>query len=424
MSGVRRRRSPAQCISATERPAPPAARPGSGPGEPRAAHPRATRARTAGSANSSPGVVEQRTDRGVVAGDIGIVAGPDVQRRRHRPAGVVGPVGLARDVRLDRGQPVVVERERRVDVRADHALRLLVEPVDQRVGVASPSLATVSRSTHACSAPVEAPRPSDGFVHAQASPTATRPVTTGRPSTTNARRRSARPPKTAMSVIGSRTASARRPGGAASAASQLRGPAQRPQRAVTGAGDDAQPVGAVVGGQRQQRDRAVVGEVRCRGPRASGRAAAVVAGVVAEPAVGRGLGRCAPARRDDPVDGRAVPPGRVDDEVGGSSPPSVRTPTTRGTAATCPTGGARPTRAPAVTRPDTRTPRRIVRPGVRAATPATAASMTGLRAVTAVKRWSPGRHPPVTRRTAGAACPSARRRRRAWRRAPRAAPPP
>ena len=38
--------------------------------------------------------------------------------------------------------------------------------------------------------PMEMPRPSDGFVHAQESPRATTPVATGSPSTTNARWRS------------------------------------------------------------------------------------------------------------------------------------------------------------------------------------------------------------------------------------------
>ena len=44
--------------------------------------------------------------------------------------------------------------------------------------------ATTCRSTCACSMPTLRPRPADGFVQAHASPTAAKPVTTGRPSTT------------------------------------------------------------------------------------------------------------------------------------------------------------------------------------------------------------------------------------------------
>ena len=47
-----------------------------------------------------------------------------------------------------------------------------------------------SRSATACIAPIATPRPTDGFVHAQASPTLSTPVATGAPSTTRHRRRS------------------------------------------------------------------------------------------------------------------------------------------------------------------------------------------------------------------------------------------
>ena len=47
----------------------------------------------------------------------------------------------------------------------------------------TPVAAIVSRNTVACSIPIEAPRPTDGLEHAQASPAATTPVATGVPST-------------------------------------------------------------------------------------------------------------------------------------------------------------------------------------------------------------------------------------------------
>ena len=75
------------------------------------------------------------------------------------------------------------------------------------------------------------------------------------------------------------------------------------------------PERVVVGGQPEHRHRRVVVQV---GVAAVGRPTdPVVAGVVAEPAVRRRLGGGAAARRDDPVDRRAVPAGRVDDQVGG-----------------------------------------------------------------------------------------------------------
>ena len=242
------------------------------------------------------------------------MAGADVERRRHRPAGVVGPVGLARDVRLDRGQPVVVERERRIDVRADHALRLVVEPVDQRVGVAEPFLGD-GVAQHARVQCADRGAPPERRVRARPGVADRDQAGDDRPPVHDER---APPVREAAEDrdVGDRLGGQPVRGGRVAPDRRLpvRGPAQRVQRPVTGAGDDAQPVGAVVGGQREQRDRPVVGEVRVA---PLGGRAAVVAAVVAEPAVGLRHGRCAPARRDDPVDRRAVPAGRVDDQVGG-----------------------------------------------------------------------------------------------------------
>ena len=61
----------------------------------------------------------------------------------------------------------------------------------------------MSRSRTACSSPMAAPLPSDGFVHAHASPTGRTPVATGRPSTTGNRMRSSMPAITWTPVIGS-----------------------------------------------------------------------------------------------------------------------------------------------------------------------------------------------------------------------------
>ena len=47
-----------------------------------------------------------------------------------------------------------------------------------------------SRNATACMKPIDAPRPSDGLVHAHESATASTPVATGDPSTTNVRCRS------------------------------------------------------------------------------------------------------------------------------------------------------------------------------------------------------------------------------------------
>jgi hypothetical protein len=67
------------------------------------------------------------------------------------------------------------------------------------------------------------PRPSDGFVQAQESPTLTIPVATGTPSTTKRRRRSMVPPKGSTSVIGSPSSQCACNGHAATRAVQCRG---------------------------------------------------------------------------------------------------------------------------------------------------------------------------------------------------------
>ncbi len=60
-------------------------------------------------------------------------------------------------------------------------------------GSSRPAAVIVSRKSTACSIPIEAPLPTVGFEHAQASPTATTPVTTGAPPAMRLRWRSSIP---------------------------------------------------------------------------------------------------------------------------------------------------------------------------------------------------------------------------------------
>ena len=120
------------------------------------------------------------------------------------PTGVVGLVRPALDRRFDFGKTMTIELQRVDEQRLDTARSSVrasesPEPAGRRT---DPSRTSV-RSAAAWTIPIEIPRPSDGLVHAHASPNGTTPVATGTPSTTYVRCRSSILAISLMSVIGS-----------------------------------------------------------------------------------------------------------------------------------------------------------------------------------------------------------------------------
>ena len=174
-----------------------------------------------------------------------------------------------------------------------------------------------SRRASACSNPMAAPRPSDGLVQAHESPTGSTPVTTGSPSTTSERRRSAILAMTATaSSRGSASIQWAQPGQCPDRPHPAVRVAQRPQRAVGGTGHQDDRPGPVVGGQGERAEAPVgLGQ-----PGDHRRQLAVVGAEVAaevdEARVVTFLGRGAASGRRHPPRQRRTPAGGVDDEVG------------------------------------------------------------------------------------------------------------
>ena len=247
-----------------------------------------------------------------------------------------------------------------------------------------PYPATASRRATACSAPRLSPRPRNGLVVAQASPTATSPSTTGTPPGAYSRTMSCSP-------ASGRTSSSGVPANQRSStplAAQRRLPARRlpqpPGRGVRRADDERQTPGAVVGGQGQHGVRRVVRQRAARTRRRSVRGP-VVPRVVGEADRRPVFDRCEP-ERSQPTRHRGCgdrsrrPPGRPRAPRPRSGP--------RRSAGCRPPRSSSPVRSPA---------RRGVRsaPAASAATDARAASITGRRPVTVSNCSSPSWRPPV-----------------------------
>ncbi len=159
----------------------------------------------AGQENTSTPRVEHRghADRTPAAGRDRLAA-PPRSACAELPRRVVGLVRHAGDLGVDLGQPVTVEVEGVGHPRAELRLGRVVPPPGQRDRSrrCRRSRSTSRRHT-AWSRAKDAPRPTDGFVHAHASPTAATPVATGSPSTTKWRTRSSIFAITSTPVIGS-----------------------------------------------------------------------------------------------------------------------------------------------------------------------------------------------------------------------------
>ena len=156
--------------------------------------------------------------------------------------------------------------------------------------------ATASRIAIVCLRPIVMPRPTDGFVHEWASAIERTPVATGAPSTTKWRIRSTAPLIVTMSLIGSPSSQWAWSGNARQTRSNVSGSRTRAQRRVVGHRVDGDRPRAVVGRDRQQRDRPARREARCArlGHRPVGRS--VEATGVGEPEVLRRLGRAVAPR--------------------------------------------------------------------------------------------------------------------------------
>ena len=102
-----------------------------------------------------------------------------------------GSVALATDLGVDLGQAVTVEAERGAVPGLDRRLGGLGPRRAEGGGVVDARAPAACRAGPGCaSSPIDAPRPSDGLVHAHESATATTPVATGAPSTVKRRWRS------------------------------------------------------------------------------------------------------------------------------------------------------------------------------------------------------------------------------------------
>ena len=108
---------------------------------------------------------------------------PDPRRqgvgRRHRLA------PFAQRFHVRESRPIVGDLC--VIPRGNPGLGDLVEGLDERARIVAVRARSTSRNATACLKPTVRPRPADGFVHAQASATATNPVATGEPPTTKRR---------------------------------------------------------------------------------------------------------------------------------------------------------------------------------------------------------------------------------------------
>ena len=123
---------------------------------------------------------EQATDVERGAQQIGIRRRRRLQRGADAPHRIVGFVGHAGGVGLEVRQAVEARVQRVAQVRIDVG-RLAAARRRSASASASPvpTSRIAARSEASCIIANEMPRPSDGFVHASASPTATTPVAIG-----------------------------------------------------------------------------------------------------------------------------------------------------------------------------------------------------------------------------------------------------
>ena len=136
-----------------------------------------TRSSSPGSANSSSGVASSDASDWYARAISGSARLAAKRGLADRATAVVGAVRRRRR-RRRRSRPAGAGRTRGSPGTAARppCVVSLVEPPGQlRRGRAGSISRSRSRRQQACSRPIEAPRPSDGLVHAQASPTATTP---------------------------------------------------------------------------------------------------------------------------------------------------------------------------------------------------------------------------------------------------------